>query len=167
VLIRLKTPAYRLKSDDIPGGFRNMAIKRISPEEAKSLLESGDGYAYVDVRTVEEFDAGHVPGAKNIPVLELGPSGRMQFNPRFVEVVEANFAKDSNLIIGCQKGARSLRAAQILLEAGYAKAVDMRGGFGGEADAFGRLTFPGWEPSGFPTTTECPPEDRYGHLAKK
>jgi rhodanese-related sulfurtransferase len=163
----LTAPAFRLKNDDIPGGFRNLQIKRISPEEAKRLLDSGAGYAYVDVRTVEEFDAGHVPGAKNIPVLELNPGGRMQFNPRFVEVVEANFPKDSNLIIGCQKGARSLRAAQILLEAGYAKAVDMRGGFGGETDAFGRLTFPGWEPSGFPTATESLAEDRYSHLAKK
>jgi len=144
-----------------------MEIKRISPEEAKRLLDSGDGYAYVDVRTVKEFDAGHVPGAKNIPVLELDPSGRMQFNPRFVEVIEAKFPKDSKLIIGCQKGGRSLRAAQILLEAGYAKAVEMRGGFGGETDPFGRHTFPGWEPSGFPTTRESPVEDRYGHLAKK
>ena len=144
-----------------------MEIKRISPEEARRLLDSGAGYAYVDVRTVEEFEAGHVPGAKNIPVVEPDPSGRMQFNPRFVEVVEANFTKESKLIIGCQMGGRSLRAAQILLEAGYAKAVDMRGGFGGETDPFGRLTFPGWEPSGFPTTTESPVEDRYTHLASK
>ena len=80
-----------------------MNIKRISPDEAKTLLDSGKDYVYLDVRTVEEFDAGHVPGAKNIPVLEPDPSGRMQFNPRFVEVAEANFPKESKLIIGCQK----------------------------------------------------------------
>jgi rhodanese-related sulfurtransferase len=144
-----------------------MDIKRISPEEAKSLLESGAGYTYVDVRTVNEFESGHVPGAKNIPVLEPDHSGRMQFNPRFLEVIEANFPKDSKLIVGCHKGARSLRAAQILVEAGYAKVVDMRGGFGGETDMLGQVTFAGWQPRGFPTTTASRAEDTYPHLAKK
>jgi rhodanese-related sulfurtransferase len=144
-----------------------MDVKRISPEEAKKLLDSGAGYVYVDVRTVDEFDAGHVPGAKNVPVLEPDHTGRMQFNPRFVEVVEANFSKDSNLIVGCQKGVRSLRAAQMLVAAGYAKVVDMRGGFGGETDPFGRPAFPGWAPSGFPTASESPAEDTYPYLAKQ
>lgn len=144
-----------------------MDIKRISPEEAKSLLESGAGYIYVDVRTVNEFEAGHVPGAKNIPVVEPDHTGRMQFNPRFLEVVEANFPKDSKLIVGCQKGARSIRAAQILVEAGYAKVVDMRGGFGAETDMLGQVTFAGWQPRGFPTTTASPAEDTYPYLAKK
>lgn len=144
-----------------------MDVKRISPEEAKTLLNSGAGYIYVDVRTVNEFDAGHVPGAKNVPVLEPDHTGRMQFNLRFLEVMEANFAKDSNLIIGCQKGGRSLRAAQMLVEAGYAKAVDMRGGFGGETDVFGQISFPGWQPSGFPTSTDSPAEDTYPFLAKQ
>jgi len=143
-----------------------MEIKRISPEEAKNLLDSG-GYAYIDVRTPGEFEAGHVPGAKNVPVLEPDASGRMQPNPRFVEVVGANFPRDSKLIVGCQKGGRSLRAAQLLLEAGFNGVVDMRGGYGGETDALGRLTFPGWEPRGLPTATESGPEDRYEHLAKR
>lgn len=64
-----------------------MEVKRISPEEAKTLLDSSSGHIYIDVRTTDEFDAGHVPGAKNIPVLEPGPAGGMQVNPDFVEVV--------------------------------------------------------------------------------
>lgn len=144
-----------------------MEIKRISPEEAKNLLDSGSGFAYIDVRTVGEFEAGHVPGAKNIPVLEPDGAGRMQPNPRFVEVVGENFPRDSKLIVGCQKGGRSLRAAQLLLEAGFAGVVDMRGGYGGETDAFGRLTFPGWEPRGLPIATESAPEDQYEHLARR
>ena len=47
-----------------------MEIKRITPEQTKELLDSNTGYIYLDVRTVPEFDAGHVPGAKNIPVVE-------------------------------------------------------------------------------------------------
>jgi rhodanese-related sulfurtransferase len=143
-----------------------MELKRISPEEAKTLLDSASGHVYIDVRTTEEFDAGHVRGAKNIPVLKPGPAG-MQLNPDFVEVVEANFPKDARLIVGCQKGGRSLRATQLLLEAGFTEVVDMRGGYGGESDALGRLTYPGWQPRGYPTTTDSAPEDRYQHLAAK
>jgi rhodanese-related sulfurtransferase len=144
-----------------------MELKRISPEEAKALLESSDGHIYIDVRTTMEFDAGHVPGAKNIPVLEPGPSGGMELNADFVRVCEANFPKDARLIVGCQKGGRSLKATQFLLEAGFTNVVDMRGGYGGESDALGRLTYPGWQPRGFPTTTDSTPEDRYEHLAAK
>ncbi len=114
-----------------------------------------------------EFEARHVPGAKNIPVVEPDPYGRMQMNPRFVEIVEANFGKDAKLITGCQKGGRSIKAAQLLLEAGFPNVLDMRGGFGGETDEFGRLTFPGWAPRGLPTSSESAPEARYENLAKK
>jgi rhodanese-related sulfurtransferase len=50
-------------------------LKRMSPEEAKTLLDSSSGHIYIDVCTTHEFDAGHAPGAKNIPVLEPGPGG--------------------------------------------------------------------------------------------
>ena len=75
-----------------------MEIKRITPEQAKELLDTNQGYMYLDVRTVPEFEAGHVPGAKNLPVVEPDASGRMQLNPRFVEIVEANFGKDVKCI---------------------------------------------------------------------
>jgi rhodanese-related sulfurtransferase len=61
----------------------------------------------------------------------------------------------------------SLRATQFLLEAGFTEVVDMRGGCGGESDALGRLTFPGWQPRGYPTTTDSAPEDRYEFLTAK
>lgn len=144
-----------------------MDIKRITPEQAKELLDSGRGCIYLDVRTVPEFEAGHVPGAKNIPVVEPDPSGRMQMNPRFLEIVEANFGKQTPLITGCQKGGRSLKAAELLLQAGFNNVVDMRGGFGGETDPMGRMTFPGWAPRGLPTCGQCAPDDRYENLAKK
>ena len=143
-----------------------MEIKRITPEQAKELLDSNQGYVYLDVRTVPEFVAGHVPGAKNVPVVEPDPFGRMQMNPRFVQVVEANFGRDVKCITGCQKGGRSMKATELLLRAGFTNVVDMRGGFGGETDEMGRVTFPGWAPRGLPTTTEGTPGDRYENLAK-
>ncbi len=142
-----------------------MEIKRITPEQAKELLDSNSGYIYLDVRTVGEFEAGHVPGAKNVPVVEPDAFGRMQLNPRFVEIVEVNFGKDVKCVTGCQKGGRSLKAAELLLAAGFTNVVDMRGGFGGETDEMGRLTFPGWAPRGLPTTWESVPKDRYESLS--
>lgn len=140
-----------------------MNIRRLSPEEAKALLDSGQGYVYLDVRTVEEFDAGHVPGAKNIPFLIPGPLG-MSVNPYFVEVVGKNFAKDAKIICGCQKGHRSLRAAQALAAAGFTNVADMRGGFGGETDHCGCLIAPGWATSGLPVAKDSHPADRYSFL---
>ena len=143
-----------------------MEIKRITPEQAKEVLDSNQGYIYLDVRTVPEFEAGHVPAAKNVPVVEPDASGRMQLNPRFVEIVEANFGKDVKCITGCQKGGRSLKAAELLLAAGFSHVLDMRGGFGGETDEMGRVTFPGWSLRGLPTMKQSAPEDRYENLAR-
>ena len=144
-----------------------MEVKRITPEQAKELLDSNQGYMYLDVWTVPEFEAGHVPGAKNLPVMEPDASGRMQLNPRFVEIVEANFGKDVKCITGCQKGGRSIKAAELLLATGFAHVLDMRGGFGGETDEMGRVTFPGWSLRGLPAMRESAPEDHYENLAKK
>ncbi len=143
-----------------------MEMKRISPEETKQLLDSDEGYIYLDVRTAAEFDAGHVPGAKNVPVMDRDPYGRMQLNPKFVEVVEANFGKDAPCITGCQKGGRSMKAAELLLSSGFTSVVDMRGGFGGETDPMGQITYPGWAPRGLPTTTESDPQDRFENLSE-
>lgn len=114
-----------------------------------------------------EFGAGHVPGAKNIPVVEPDASGRMLLNPRFVEIAEANFGKDVKCITGCQEGGRSIKAAELLLTAGFPNVLDMRGGFGGETDEVGRVTFPGWSLRRLPTTRDSAAEDRYEDLAKK
>src|SRR5712692_2461861 len=123
----------RVSSEQLKGGTK-MEIKRITPEQTKELLDSNTGYIYLDVRTVPEFDAGHVWGAKNVPVAEPDSYGRMQLNPRFVETVEANFDKNVKCITGCQKGGRSLKAAELLLTAGFPQVLDMRGGYGGETD---------------------------------
>ncbi len=144
-----------------------MEIKRISPEETKELLESDEGYIYLDVRTVPEFDAGHVPGGKNVPVMGRDPYGRMQVNSQFVEIVEANFGKDAKCITGCEKGGRSMKAAELLLSAGFSNVVDMRGGYGGETDMMGQMIYPGWAPRGLPTATVSDLKECYENLAQK
>lgn len=130
------------------------SLRRIDPEEARKLLESGEEYTYLDVRSEEEFAAGHVPGAINIPLLRPGPGGiGMQPNADFIEDVEMALEPAARVITGCLRGARSLKAAQIMVQHGYSHVFDMRGGFDGEVDETGAVTYPGWARRGLPTTT--------------
>jgi rhodanese-related sulfurtransferase len=120
-----------------------MPIRRVSPQDAKTLMDS-EGYAYVDVRSIPEFEAGHPEGAYNIPVAHAERGG-MAANRDFVPVVEAAFGKDAKLVLGCQSGGRSFQAAQILQSAGFSDVVDQRAGFGGGGGEAG------WRAAGLPT----------------
>jgi rhodanese-related sulfurtransferase len=141
-------------------------IERISPEEAKQKLESGEGYVYIDVRDVSEFAAGHPPGAHNVPVLERSLFG-MKPNENFVAVCEANYAKDQKIITGCLRGARSLRAAEMLVAAGYTNVIDMQGGLDGEMGPGGAIVYPGWARRGLPVSVEPSPGATYEELKGK
>lgn len=140
-------------------------MKRISPEEAKVLLEE-KGYVYLDVRTVAEFESGHVPGAWNLPILLADENGQMMLNPAFVQVVEKSFGKAVKCVTGCQRGGRSLKAAEMLAAAGFRNVVDMRGGFDGELDATGNICYAGWARRNLPIEREAPPDHRYEALAR-
>ena len=132
-----------------------MDIKRIDPEEARALLDSGESYTYLDVRSEEEFAQGHVPGSVNIPVATSNPMGPgLVPNPEFTSQVEAQFNKDSRIITACLRGGRSLKAAMMLTAGGYTEIVDMQGGYDAELDAFGNVIVEGWARQGFPTTTD-------------
>ena len=140
-----------------------MAIKQIAPEEAHQLMASG--CPYIDVRTEGEFSAGHPAAAVNIPVALPDPaSGRMQINSDFVAVVEAHFPKGRSLILGCQSGMRSQRAAEMLAQAGYDDVSNMQAGFGGVHDHTGRTVMPGWAAAGLPVSAECTAANSYAAL---
>ena len=133
-----------------------MEIQRIDPDKAKELLDSNEGYTYLDVRSPEEFAAGHVPGACNIPLMNRHPSGAgMVPNPHFVSEVQSRLGKEEKIICACLRGGRSLKAVQILMAEGYTEIVDMRGGYDGELDPAGNVVFDGWARRGLPTTTEA------------
>ena len=137
--------------------------KRVSPPEAAELLKQG--WRYVDVRSIPEFEAGHPQGAANVPLLHR-QGGRMAPNPDFQRVMQANFPKESQLVIGCQAGGRSAQAAALLEAAGYTNVVDMRGGYGGERDGMGRVSVPGWAEAGLPVENVTPGQS-YAELEKK
>jgi rhodanese-related sulfurtransferase len=135
-----------------------MAVKRISPKEAHALL--GEGYTYLDVRSVPEFDQGHAPGAKNAPLLHMGPGG-MTPNPDFLAVVGAAFPKDAKLVVACKAGGRSQRAAMMMEAVGFSQLVEMRGGWSGEGGE------PGWSAIGLPSTTNAEPGGSWDELKAK
>jgi len=138
--------------------------KRVVPKEAAALL--AEGWTYLDVRSIPEFDEGHPPGAANVPLMHR-ENGRMSPNQDFQRVVEANFLKDAKIVVGCKVGGRSLQAATLMESAGYTNVVDMRGGLHGERDNFGRVSVPGWAAEGLPVETTSPPDKTYATLSQK
>ncbi|HUG55016.1 MAG TPA: rhodanese-like domain-containing protein [Vicinamibacteria bacterium] len=138
-----------------------MAVKRVSPEEARDLM-GGQGYVYIDVRSVPEFEAGHPEGAYNIPLMNMGLAG-MTPNPDFLAVVEKSFPRDARLVVGCKAGGRSAKAAAILEQAGFTDVVDQRNGFDGTPLPTGGVE-PGWRPRGLPTSENAPADRTYAGL---
>ena len=131
-----------------------MTVKRLSPEEAKGLIDK-EGYVYLDVRSIPEFEAGHPTGAYNVPLLHQGPGG-MTPNPNFVGVMEKAFPKDARLVVGCKAGGRSQKAAALLESAGYTRLVEQKAGYEGPSPAE-----PGWRPKGLPTSTQASADHTY------
>ena len=145
-----------------------MGVKDIDVRQARELQEN-EGYTYVDVRSVPEFDGGHPAGACNVPLLHRDPAtGQMMPNPEFLAVMQANYTPDARLLIGCQMGGRSARAAQILASAGYTEVCNVMGGFGGAYDrATGQVVHPGWSGAGLPVETAAAPAASYSELRTK
>lgn len=83
----------------------------ITGDEAKALVKKGA--FLLDVRTPQEFAAGHVEGATNIPVQELE-----------AKLASVPAKKDQDVVVYCHSGRRSANAKQILEKAGWSKVHD-------------------------------------------
>ena len=127
-------------------------MRRVSPREALALIEN-EGYAYLDVRSVPEFEEGHPPGATNVPWLEPAADG-MTRNLNFLAQVAACFGPDAPIVVGCASGVRSLAAAQALEAHGFSRLLEQRAGMLGVRDPFGRVQERGWRDEGLPVSTE-------------
>jgi rhodanese-related sulfurtransferase len=141
-----------------------MSVKRIAPKEALELIQQG--WAYVDVRSIPEYEAGHPAGAYNIPLMHFMPGRGMSPNPDFGAVFAKHFPKDAKVVVGCKTAGRSLRAAEMLSSGGWSNVVDMRGGYEGERDASGSPIVPGWKEAGLPVEMTSPVERSYEGLKK-
>ncbi len=135
-------------------------IERISPVEASQKL--ADGWTYVDVRTTQEFEAGHPAGALNVPIAHReGP------NPDFLRVMKASFPLDAKIVVGCKSGMRSARAAQALAAEGFTSILDQRAGWDGSRNPFGQVVEAGWVGAGLPREDGAPAGRSWAELQGK
>jgi rhodanese-related sulfurtransferase len=142
-----------------------MPYRNVNPVQAKELLDSGEGWTYVDVRSEGEFAAGHPEGALNVPIA-VGTPPRMQINADFLAVMKANFKKDARLVLGCASGQRSAKACEILVNAGFHELANLSSGFHGSRNPFGQVE-KGWAAQGLPSSTAPKPEQTYEQLRRK
>lgn len=126
----------------------------ISAQRVKELLDQYSDFVYLDVRTVKEFNDGHVPGSLNAPVMVRDAQNRMMLNDAFLTDVRKLIRKNAYIIAGCRSGKRSLKAQSIMKEAGYLHVTNMLGGFSGKKSKDGEIIHPGWSTLGYPVERE-------------
>ena len=88
----------------------------ITAEEAKEIMDSEEGYIILDVRTQEEYDQGHIPGAIVISHEEIEEKAE-----------EVLTDKDQLILVYCRSGRRSRIAAEALVELGYTNIKEFGG----------------------------------------
>ena len=88
----------------------------ITAEEAKQIVDSEEGYIILDVRTQEEYDQGHIPGAIVISHEEIEEKAE-----------EVLTDKDQLILVYCRSGRRSKIAAEALVELGYTNIKEFGG----------------------------------------
>lgn len=90
-------------------------VKTIGMEEYRKVVENPGGTLIVDVREPNEFAAGHVPGAINIP------RGVIEFKIWNQVGYPANTQLDQPIVLQCQSGNRASLAAQSLADLGFTR----------------------------------------------
>jgi rhodanese-related sulfurtransferase len=88
----------------------------ISPQALNLLIESNQAPVILDVRSEEEFRAGHIPGAVNLPVTQM---------PGRIEDLAAY--KDEEVIVHCEVGPRAGMASWMLKRSGFVDLVELKG----------------------------------------
>lgn len=95
----------------------NWSATEISTAAVRALAAPGVTYPVIlDVRTPEEYAAGHVPGAINIP--------HDQVRARLAEI---DSAKDQPIVVYCRSGRRAAQALATLHDAGFSRLLHMTG----------------------------------------
>jgi len=103
------------------------SVEEVDPSDVNRVLSNGNGIVLLDVRESDEWDAGHIPGAKHIP--------RGYLESRVEGVVGSD--RSQRVVIYCASGNRSAFAAEVMETMGYEKVASMSGGFRGWVEAGG------------------------------
>ena len=92
------------------------SYRQVSMDEAIDIMNQQTGYIILDVRRVDEFASGHIPGAINIPNESIGTNEIPQLPD-----------KDQMILVYCRSGNRSKQASQKLVALGYTNIVEFGG----------------------------------------
>lgn len=97
------------------GDSRAAGYASVPIETARQALAAASPSVLVDVREPDEFAAGRVPGAVNVPLATVAAWAQSQ-------------PKDRPYLIICRSGRRSLSASQTLVDAGFTRVTNVEGG---------------------------------------
>ena len=95
---------------------RPAAASTITPAELADRLDAGSAPLVLDVRSAEEFRAGHIPGAVNVPHDQL--AGRL---------ATIDLPPNGEVVVHCESGRRAVDAQIALREAGFTQVRDLSG----------------------------------------
>ena len=109
--VMLLTACGQAKENDWEAAYMN-----ITAEEARQIMDSEGGYVILDVRTQEEYDQGHIPGAIVISHEEIAEKAE-----------EVLTDKEQLILVYCRSGRRSQIAAEALVELGYTNIKEFGG----------------------------------------
>ena len=90
--------------------------RRITMDEAVTMMAQETGYIILDVRRPDEFAAGHIPNAINVPNETIGTA----------EIPELP-DKNQLIMVYCRSGRRSKEASEKLVKLGYTNIVEFGG----------------------------------------
>jgi rhodanese-related sulfurtransferase len=104
---------------------RGMGGASVGTAQATQLINREDALV-LDVRDSGEYGAGHILGAKNLPLARIDSAG------------DVAKRKDASVIVYCDTGDRAGKAVAALKKQGYTKVVSLSGGL------------PAWQQAGLP-----------------
>lgn len=107
----------------VPENTQN-SYRQITMDEAVTMMAEQENYIILDVRRPDEFAAGHIPGAINVPNETIG-----------IDEVPELPLKDQLILVYCRSGNRSKQASAKLVNLGYTNIVE----FGGIIDWPGEI----------------------------
>ncbi|MGB5611046.1 MAG: rhodanese-like domain-containing protein [Sedimenticolaceae bacterium] len=115
-------PTRAEQQERLVGGKMNNEFMQISPMDLTRRLKGDSKGTVLDVRSPAEYRAGHIPGARLLPLDELKASNLAD------SVDDAGREADNPLYLTCHAGQRAEKAAQVLREAGLEHLTLVQGG---------------------------------------
>ncbi|MDF2685686.1 MAG: rhodanese [Clostridia bacterium] len=101
---------------DIINEENKVEYKKITPEEAKDIIDGEEDFIILDVRTESEYNEEHIPNALLIPNEEIGTEPPAELPD-----------KNAVILIYCRSGNRSKTASEKLIKMGYTNIYDFGG----------------------------------------